>query len=301
MAFTFRRPPPSVAVSVGVLLIILLAGPASAQGKTGQVTAFWGRHRDEGSLREACDSGLYTMVIMSFLDVYGSGTYHLDLSGHPAAGMGAAIKRCQFLGVPVSISIGGFGSGYSLPTNQSALALFDHLWNTYFGGSLNDTTRPFGDAWLDGVDMFLEHGGAADHYATLAVELSKHNIRAGDGKLLHLTATTHCRFPDGRVKEALDTGIFERIHVRFYNDPGCAAGFSAAEWGKWAAAYPFTKIYVGVPASPAAAETGYTDPAALRREVLPVAQKSTNYGGVMIWDRYFDKRSNYSASIKNWV
>ncbi|CAL4975556.1 unnamed protein product [Urochloa decumbens] len=302
MAFTFRRPPPSVAVSVGVLLIILLAGPASAQGgKTGQVTVFWGRHRDEGSLREACDSGLYTMVIMSFLDVYGSGTYHLDLSGHPAAGMGAAIKRCQFLGVPVSISIGGFGSGYSLPTNQSALALFDHLWNTYFGGSLNDTTRPFGDAWLDGVDMFLEHGGAADHYATLAVELSKHNIRAGDGKLLHLTATTHCRFPDGRVKEALDTGIFERIHVRFYNDPGCAAGFSAAEWGKWAAAYPFTKIYVGVPASPAAAETGYTDPAALRREVLPVAQKATNYGGVMIWDRYFDKRSNYSASIKNWV
>ncbi|CAO2170468.1 unnamed protein product [Urochloa humidicola] len=307
MVSTFRRPP-SLAVSaaallsVGVLTIILLAGPASAQGKTGQVTVFWGRHRDEGSLREACDSGLYSMVIMSFLDVYGSGNnYHLDLSGHPVAGMGAAIKRCQFLGVPVSISIGGFGSGYSLPTNASALALFDHLWNTYFGGSLNDTTRPFGDAWLDGVDMFLEHGAAADHYDVLALELAKHNIRAGDGKLLHLKATTHCRFPDSRVKEALDTGIFERIHVRFYDDPGCAAGFSAAEWGKWTAAYPFTKIYVGVPASPAAAETGYTDPAALRRAVLPVAQKANNYGGVMIWDRYFDKRSNYSASIKNWV
>ncbi|CAO2206955.1 unnamed protein product [Urochloa humidicola] len=309
MAFTTRRRTrPSLAVPTAALLsfvavTILLAGPASAQGKTGQVTVFWGRHRDEGSLREACDSGLYTMVIMSFLDVFGSsnGSYHLDLSGHPVAGMGAAIKRCQFLGVPVSISIGGFGSGYSLPTNASALALFDHLWNTYFGGSLNDTRRrPFGDAWLDGVDMFLEHGGAADHYGTLAVELAKHNIRAGDGKLLHLTATARCRFPDGRVKEALDTGIFERIHVRFYDDPGCA-GFSADEWGKWAAAYPFTKIYVGVPASPAAAGNGYTAPAALRGAVLPVAQKATNYGGVMVWDRYFDKRSNYSASIKNWV
>ncbi|TVU23349.1 hypothetical protein EJB05_25708, partial [Eragrostis curvula] len=77
-----------------------LAGHASAQGKTGQVTVFWGRHKDEGSLREACDSGKYSMVIMSFLDVYGAGNkYNLDISGHPTAGMNAAIKRCQFLGV----------------------------------------------------------------------------------------------------------------------------------------------------------------------------------------------------------
>ncbi|OEL26653.1 Xylanase inhibitor protein 1 [Dichanthelium oligosanthes] len=302
MAFTHRRPPLAVSLPlICVAFISFLAGPASAQGKTGQVTVFWGRHRDEGSLREACDSGLYSMVIMSFLDVYGSGTYNLDLSGHSLAGMGDAIKRCQFLGVPVSISIGGFGGAYSLPTNQSALALFDHLWNTYFGGSLNDTRRPFGDAWLDGVDMFLEHGTPTERYDTLALELAKHNIRAGDGKLLHLTATPHCRFPDTRIKEALDTGIFERIHVRFYDDPDCAAGFSTKEWAKWTAAYPFTKIYVGLPASPQAAKSGYTDPATLRRAVLPVAQKATNYGGVMVWDRYFDKRSNYSGSIKNWV
>ncbi|KAJ1254610.1 hypothetical protein BS78_K025600 [Paspalum vaginatum] len=109
--------------------------------------------------------------------------------------MGDAIKRCQFLGVPVSLSIGGFGAAYSLPTNLSALALFDHLWNTYFGGNLTDPRRPFGDAWLDGVDMFLEHATPAEHYNTLALELAKHNIRAGDGKLLHLTATPHCRSP----------------------------------------------------------------------------------------------------------
>ena len=285
------------------IISLLAAAPATAQGKTGQVTVFWGRHKDEGSLREACDSGLYSMVIMSFLDVYGGSYYHLDLSGHSTAGMGAAIKRCQFLGVPVSISIGGFGGAYSLPTNASALALFDHLWNTYFGGSLNDDTRrrPFGDAWLDGVDMFLDHATPAEHYSTLALELAKHNIRAGDGKLLHLTATPRCGFPDARVKEALDTGIFERVHVRFYDDPDCAAGFSAAEWRKWTAAYPFTKFYVGLPASPQAARSGFTEPGALRRTVLPVAQTAANYGGVMVWDRYFDKRSNYSGSIKSWV
>jgi chitinase len=82
--------------------------------------------------------------------------------------------------------------------------------------------------------MFLEHATSAERYSTLALELAKHNIRAGDGKLLHLTATRRCGFPDARVKEALDTGIFERIHVRFYDDDAdCAAGFSAAEWAKW--------------------------------------------------------------------
>jgi chitinase len=159
MAFTRRGPSllSSVALLLSVIVMSWLSSSASAQGKTGEVTVFWGRHRDEGSLREACDSGKYTMVIMSFLDVYGRGDkYSLDISGHPYVGMGDAIKRCQFLGVPVSISIGdGFGTGYSLPTNRSALALFDHLWNTYFGGNLNGTGRPFGDAWLDGVDMFL--------------------------------------------------------------------------------------------------------------------------------------------------
>ncbi|TVT97777.1 hypothetical protein EJB05_56961, partial [Eragrostis curvula] len=52
-----------------------LASPASDDlvNQTGQLTVFWGQHKDEGSLREACDTGVYTMVIMSFLDVYGSG------------------------------------------------------------------------------------------------------------------------------------------------------------------------------------------------------------------------------------
>jgi chitinase len=123
MAFTRRTTSEPVVAAAALLLAGQLA---SAQGKTEQVTVFWGRHKDEGSLREACDSGLYSMVIMSFLAVYDSGgSYRLDFSGHPVAGMGDAIKRYQSLGVPVSLSIGGFGRAYSLPTNASALALFD--------------------------------------------------------------------------------------------------------------------------------------------------------------------------------
>ena len=132
-----RRRASAAALLAVATLLVCLAGPAMAAGnKTGQVTVFWGRNKDEGTLREACDTGLYTMVIMSFLDVYGpNGKYHLDISGHPIAGIGDDIKHCQFVGVPVSLSIGGFGSGYSLPSKQAALDLFDYLWNAFFGGS----------------------------------------------------------------------------------------------------------------------------------------------------------------------
>ncbi|XP_037474350.1 xylanase inhibitor protein 1-like [Triticum dicoccoides] len=125
-------------------------------GKTGQLTIFWGRNKDEGSLREACDTGLYTAVIMSFLNVYGHGKYRLDLSGHPLAGIGGDIRHCQSVGVTVSLSIGGFGGDYALPTNRSALDLADHLWLSYLGSRRRGVRRPFGRARFDGVDLFLE-------------------------------------------------------------------------------------------------------------------------------------------------
>ncbi|KAJ1288026.1 hypothetical protein BS78_02G056900 [Paspalum vaginatum] len=287
----------AAAVVLAVAALVSLA--AAAGSKTGQVTVFWGRNKDEGSLREACDTGLYTMVIISFLDVYGQGRYHLDLSGHPVGGVGADIKHCQSKGVPVSLSVGGFGAGYSLPSNQSALDLFDHLWNAYLGGRRPGVRRPFGDAWLDGVDLFLEHGAAADRYDVLALELAKHNIRGGPGKPLHLTATPRCAFPPaGYLKRAVDTGIFERVHVRIYADADCEAYWHLA-WDEWAAAYPATRFYVGMTASEMT--HGWVHPKNVYYDVAPSVQKADNYGGFMIWDRYYDRLSNYTSMVKPYA
>ncbi|XP_066167909.1 xylanase inhibitor protein 1 [Oryza sativa Japonica Group] len=287
-------------LAVAAIAAVFLAGPATAVGKTGQVTVFWGRNKDEGTLREACDSGLYTMVIMSFLNVYGHGKYNLDLSGHPIAGIGDDIKHCQFIGVPVSLSIGGFGNGYSLPSNRSALELFDYLWNAYFGGSKAGVYRPFGDAWLDGVDLFLEHGTPADRYDVLALELAKHNIRGAPGKPLHLTATPRCTFPPSSyLGRAVATGIFERIHIRIYDDDNCEAYWHLA-WDKWTtAAYPATRFYVGMTASEMT--HGWVHPKNVYYDVAPSTQKADNYGGFMIWDRYYDKLSNYTSMVKAYA
>ncbi|KAL6908030.1 hypothetical protein ACP4OV_002200 [Aristida adscensionis] len=278
-----RRRAPGLALLAAVL--VFLAGPASADlvNQTGQITVFWGRHKGEGSLREACDTGMYTTVIMSFLDVYGHGRYRLDLSGHPLAGVGADIKHCQSVGVRVSLAVGGFRGGYSLPTRQSALDLFDHLWSTYLRGDLAGRHRPFGDAWLDGVDLFLEHAAAGERYDVLARRLAEHNIRAGAGKPLHLTATPRCHFPAAAaVRRALDTGVFE-------------------EWGRWTAAYPGSRIFLGLPASDEAARGYWIFPKDLYYGVMPAVQRAANYGGVMIWDRFYDEQANYSAYVKGWA
>ncbi|TVU23331.1 hypothetical protein EJB05_25688, partial [Eragrostis curvula] len=95
---TFKRLSSPLHLLLPILLVVLLLGnvgsPAAA-GKTGQLTVFWGRNKDEGSLREACDTGLYTTVIISFLSVFGHGKHTLDISGHDASAVGADVTHCQ--------------------------------------------------------------------------------------------------------------------------------------------------------------------------------------------------------------
>ncbi|XBI44432.1 hypothetical protein VPH35_109066 [Triticum aestivum] len=280
-----------------VVAALSLAAPGMAAGKTGQVMVFWGRNKAEGSLREACDSGMYTMVNMSFLDVFGAnGKYHLDLSSHDLSAIGAEaadIKHCQSKGVPVSLSIGGYGTSYSLPSNRSALDLFDHLWNSYFGGSKSGVRRPFSDEWLDGVNLFLENGTPADRYDLLALELAK------AGKPLHLTATVRCGHPPAaHVGRALATGIFERVHVRIYEESDKACNqYGAWEeaWDRWMAAYPATRFFIGLTADDKSYQ--WIHPKNVYYGITPVVQKEDNYGGVMLWDRYFDKQSDYGSYI----
>ncbi|BAT15370.1 Os11g0701600, partial [Oryza sativa Japonica Group] len=120
-------------LSLLLVVVSCLAAPATADWY-GPLAVYWGRHKDyEGSLREACDTGRYNTVIITFYSVFGyvKGRYGLDISGHPVAAVGADIKHCQSKGVQVLLSIGGQGGGYSLPSSQSAADVADNLWNAY--------------------------------------------------------------------------------------------------------------------------------------------------------------------------
>ncbi|XVF50922.1 hypothetical protein PTKIN_Ptkin04bG0142500 [Pterospermum kingtungense] len=57
------------------------------------------------------------------------------------------------------------------------------------------------------------------------------------------------------------------------------------------------KLFLGVPA----AGSGYIPPSVLTSKILPVIKKSRKYGGVMLWNGYYDKVHGYSAAIKRPV
>nr|CAB3486720.1 unnamed protein product [Digitaria exilis] len=237
--------------AVGISCVVLLSsfGTAAATGKTGRITVYWGQTSSEGSLHKACQSNLYSAVILSFLTKFGHGSYKLDLTGHSWSAVGPDIKYCQSKNILVLLAIGGGFGDYSLASKADAKAVADHIWDVYLGG--HSKSRPFGDA-------------------------------------------------------ALETGLFDRVHVQFYNNPVCSYRSSNVEaftkaWQRWTRSFPRSSVYLGLPASPRAAGSGYVEPATLVSKVLPIVRRSKNYGGIMLWSRYWDLQTGYSRAVKHAV
>lgn len=55
------------------------------------------------------------------------------------------------------MSLGGAVGQYGFANDSDGQAFADTLWNIYGAGS--SSTRPFGDAVLDGFDLDIEGGG----------------------------------------------------------------------------------------------------------------------------------------------
>jgi hypothetical protein len=73
---------------------------------------------------------------------YFAGSQLLDCSF-----LASDIKTCQAKGKKVTISLGGATGG-----GMADAAFADLIWDLFLGG--NCSTRPFGDAVLDGSDFF---------------------------------------------------------------------------------------------------------------------------------------------------
>ncbi|KAL3574875.1 hypothetical protein D5086_022976 [Populus alba] len=70
---------------------------------------------------------------------------------------------------------------------------------------------------------------------------------------------------------------------------------------KWAASLVAGTIFLGLPAAPAAARSGYIPPDVLTSQILPVIKMAPKYGGVMLWSKFWDDRNGYSRSILSSV
>jgi chitinase len=174
----------------------------------------------------------------------------------------------------------------------------DYLWNNFLGGQSD--SRPLGDAVLDGIDFDIE-GGTPEHWDELAEFLSEYSQQ----RKVYLTAAPQCPFPDYYLGAALNTGLFDYVWVQFYNNAPCEYRDNAdnlkSSWDQWVSSIQADEIFLGLPAAPAAAGSGYIPPDVLISEVLPYVKGSSKYGGVMLWNRYYDIQNGYSQAIKPYV
>ncbi|KAJ0968966.1 hypothetical protein J5N97_021843 [Dioscorea zingiberensis] len=269
------------------------------------IAVYWGQKGNEGSLADTCSKGKYQYVIIAFLTVFGNDqTPVLNLAGHcdPSVGactyLAAKIKFCQTKGIKVFLSLGGGIGSYTLTSTEDAQQVAGYLWNNYLGGS--SSSRPLGDAVLDGIDFDIE-GGTSQHWDELAQILSNYGKEAG--KKVYLSAAPQCPYPDYYLGKALDTGIFDYVWVQFYNNPPCqySSGSAAnliSSWNQWTSSVLATKFFVGLPASPNAAGSGYIPPEVFNSEVFPAVESSSKYGGIMLWNRNFDIINGYSDQVR---
>lgn len=276
----------------------------------GQIAIYWGQNGNEGTLEETCATKNYDYVVIAFLPTFGNGqTPMMNLAGHcdPYSNgctvLASQIKSCQEKGIKILLSIGGGAGSYSLASAEDARQVATYLWNNFLGGQhTSSTSRPLGDVVLDGIDFDIE-GGTNQHWNELAKYLKGYSNK---GKKIYLSAAPQCPFPDAWIGNALMSGLFDNVWVQFYNNPPCqyASGNEANlldAWKQWTSSIPADKIFLGLPASPEAAGSGFIPASDLTSTVLPAIKGSDKYGGVMLWSKYYDDQSGYSSAIRGDV
>ncbi|XP_030550487.1 hevamine-A-like [Rhodamnia argentea] len=275
-------------------------------GNAGGIATYWGQNGNEGTLEETCATGNYDFVNIAFLPTFGDGhppminlAGHCDPTVNGCVGLSSDIESCQARGIKVMISLRGDKGSPPIASKQDAEEIAAYIWNNFLGG--HSSLRPLGDAVLDGVDFDIE-GGSNAHFDDLTTYLSKYSE---NGSRVCLTAAPQCPYPDAWLGGALETGLFDYVWVQFYNNPPCQYNSSAIgnledAWKQWIT-IPAKQIFLGLPASPDAAGSGFISVSDLLSEVLPGVQRYPEYGGVMLWSRYYDDQSGYSHAIRKYV
>ncbi|KAG6605761.1 hypothetical protein SDJN03_03078, partial [Cucurbita argyrosperma subsp. sororia] len=284
-----------------LLVMFLLAASIFRSSHAAGIAIYWGQNGNEGSLASTCATGNYQFVNVAFLSSFGNGqapvlnlASHCNPDNNGCAFLSSEINACQSQGVKVLLSIGGGAGSYSLSSADDAAQVANFIWNNYLGGQ--SSSRPLGDAVLDGVDFDIE-AGSGQFWDELARKLK------GLGQVV-ISAAPQCPIPDAHLDTAIKTGLFDFVWVQFYNNPPCMftdgnTNNLLNSWNQWST-FPAGKLFMGLPAAPEAAPSGGFIPSdVLISQILPTIKSTSNYGGVMLWSKFFD--NGYSDAIKGSI
>ncbi|KAJ6513432.1 glycoside hydrolase [Mycena sanguinolenta] len=219
--------------------------------------------------------------------------------------LAAGIEACQAAGKIVTLSVGGASGAAVFTSNAQGQQFADTIWNLFLGGT--STTRPFGAAVLDGVDLDIEGGGPTG-FAAFVTQLRSHMDSAD--KTYYITAAPQCPYPDAYLGSIINAVGFDALYVQFYNnycsvsDYSISGDWDFAQWDTWAKTVspnPNVKVFVGAPAS-ASAGAGYADAATLGQIASATRASYSSFGGIMLWDAsqaYANGR--FDQQVKNLI
>ncbi|KAG6846966.1 hypothetical protein H0H93_010853 [Arthromyces matolae] len=152
--------------------------------------------------------GLPALDVSNICSISGNGAYP-GTELPQCAFLGDQINTCQTSGKIITISLGGGNGAVGFDSVDQAQTFADNIWNNFLGGT--SSTRPFGTAVLDGINLDIE-GGTADHYADFVTKLRTYTDPAP--KKYYMTASPQCAFPDQHIGDALNAVAFDAIYVQ---------------------------------------------------------------------------------------
>ncbi|ODV91677.1 carbohydrate-binding module family 19 protein [Tortispora caseinolytica NRRL Y-17796] len=312
-----------VAITIATFASAVLAFDPNA--KTNMVL-YWGQNSAGGAgtqqrLSYYCQDDTTDIIILSFLmTFFGTGglpevnfanacegTYFPGTSLLQCDTIAEDIKTCQNNGKIVLLSLGGAAGSYGFTSDTQAKEFAQTLWNLFGAGT--SSTRPFGDSVVDGFDLDIE-GGTSIGYAALVTELR--SLASSSGSNIYIGAAPQCPYPDAWMGNAIQNSYIDFLFVQFYNNY-CRVGTTFFNFDTWqtqvagGGSYnPNAKIFLGVPASPTAAGSGYVSASELNSYIDQV-KGLANFGGVMMWDasqaynNIVSGGVNYAQQAKNYL
>ncbi|KIM48366.1 carbohydrate-binding module family 5 protein [Hebeloma cylindrosporum] len=315
-----------------IIGFLILGSAAFDNSRFDNVAVYWGQNsygaangadtaNFQKRLSAYCNDNAIDVIPIAFLHVFfgpgGAPSINLANTCNPSDNTtfpGTALPNCSFLasdiracqakGKVVTLSLGGATGAVGFQSDSQATTFGQTIWDMFLGGT--SSTRPFGDAILDGIDLDIE-GGGSDHYSVFVNKIR--SLASGASKKYYITAAPQCVFPDAALGGVLNTAIFDAVYVLFYNNPCGLQAFSQASnwnfgiWDNWArttSPNKNVKIYIGAPASNTAAGSGYVPIGTLTNIATQMRNSFPSFGGVMLWDASQAYANNrYDSAIKN--
>ncbi|XP_054802582.1 acidic endochitinase SE2-like [Prosopis cineraria] len=264
----------------------------------GKIAVYWGQNSEsgEGSLTETCDSDLYNIVVIAYLHVSGN-TTALVLSDHCPEGnckvLASEIQHCQSEGIQVLLSV-------EVDSIDDPESLATYLYKEFLSGE----SGLLGPVALDGINL-----ANLDYRTESWADLVEAINGSTQDRKIYISGSPRCDFTG--FDSAIATGLVDYLFVLYYGQYATCEYLGDGDftgllesWSSWTSkegVANHTSVFLGLVASDerAAASSGYISPEDLKSQVLPNVTESPNFGGAILWNRYYDELTGYSAQIKD--